>query len=160
MITLAEFLREQGPKAKIEAAANAETIKEWRTAVEQLFQQIATWLHASDPENILGLQQDYIEVREPSLGRYQMPRLSLDGLKTWISIIPKARNTVGTVRLTPESGLIRATGRVDISDDSSRYVLFRVPVEGKEIWMIVNMGTEPKPFDQMTFEQILLSYLR
>jgi len=99
-------------------------------------------------------------VTEEGLGRYQVPRLDLTVFGKWIGIIPKARKTVGSARPTPRSAPERASGRVDITDEVRRYVLHRFRQDGGDLWMIDDLRSEPKPFDQQAFEAALKSYLQ
>jgi hypothetical protein len=156
-----DFLRQQAAKMQAEAKANQEVIDEWRTAIVQLFDQIPSWLATSDPDGIVRIDETQHEVTEPGLGRYTVPRLDLQIVGKWIGIIPKARKTVGTARPPQKSAPERATGRVDITDELRRYVLYRFPKnEGGESWQIDDLRSEPKPLDQQTFETALMSYLR
>lgn len=155
-----QFLREQEAKAKEEAQANEAVISEWREAVERLFDQVRGWLNTSDPDGILKIQQKDHEANEPILGRYVVPRLDLRGLGKWIGIIPKARKTVGTVHPTQKSTPERATGRVDITDELHRHILYRLPGDNGGKWVIDDLQSAPKPLDQDNFEQALMRYLR
>src|SRR4051794_25864780 len=158
--TLREFLRQQAAKHETEARANAVVIAEWRTAVERLFGQVRAWLADSDPDRIIEVVEKEHDISEPGLGRYSVPRLDLRAFGKWIGIIPKACKTVASAappqRAVPE----RAAGRVDMTDEVRRYVLYRFPQEGGDAWLIDDLRSEPKPLNQQTFEAALMSYLR
>lgn len=114
----------------------------------------------SDPQAVIEIDEKQQEITEPGLGRYYIPRLNLRAFGKWIAIIPKARNTVGTAKPPQRSAPERAAGRVDITDELRRYVLYRFPEDGHDLWLIDDLESEPKPLDQEAFENALMSYLQ
>jgi len=159
--TFTQFLREEAAKQEAMAVANRGVIEEWREAIEHLFRQIRGWLADSDPDGIIQIEQKEHEINEGDFGRYRVPRLDLHALGKWIGILPKARRTVASARPPLRSTPERASGRVDITDEVRRYVLYRFQREGAEdVWLIDDLRSEPKPLDQQAFEMALLSYLR
>ena len=78
----------------------------------------------------------------------------------WVGIVPMARLTVATAQLPQKTKLERAKGRVDISDDSRRYVLLRFFDEaGGDLWLIDDMRSDPVPLHPQAFESVLMGYL-
>jgi hypothetical protein len=170
-----EFLQQLAQKHRAESEAGKATVEEWRTAIEQLFNQIRQWLKESDPEGNIKIEESQEEIREPGLGLYRVPRLNLRVFGKWIGIIPKARKTVATASPPQKSAPQRAEGRVDITDELRRFVLFRFREEGRDVWLVDDLapaekvwpgevrhvpGTEPRLLDQEAFEKALMSYLR
>jgi hypothetical protein len=157
-----EFLLQLAKKYQAEAEAGKAVIDEWRAAVERLFNQIREWLKESDPDGLIEIKQSEAEVNEPGLGRYRVPRLDLRVFGKWIGIIPKARRTVGTATPPQKSAPERALGRVDITDELRRYVLYRFREGDHDVWLIEQYipTSEPGLLDQEAFEQALMSYLR
>jgi hypothetical protein len=156
-----DFLREQAEKHQAEASATKATVEEWRAAIDRLFAQMRDWLKESDPEGqLITVEERQQDVTEPGLGRYRVPSLTLRAFGKWIGIIPKARRTVGTAKPPQKSASERAAGRVDITDELRRYVLYRFQEGGRDVWLIDDLQSEPKPLDQGAFERALMSYLR
>jgi hypothetical protein len=170
-------LREFLQKHRAEAEAGMETIDQWRVSVQQLFDQIRQWLKESDPDDLIDIEDRQQEIREPGLGRYRVPRLDLHVFGKWIGVIPKACRTVGTAKPPQTSVPQRAEGRVDITDELRRYVLYRFREGGRDVWVIdglergyeertwpgqvqVMPRSEPRPLDQEAFEKALMSYLQ
>jgi len=108
-----------------------------------------------------------------------VPRLDLHFFGKWIGIIPKARKTVGMAQPPQKSAPERAKGRVDITDELRRYVLYRFQEGSEDVWMIEGLmpdyeaiektwpgpvqyipRSEPKVLDQEALERALMSYLR
>jgi hypothetical protein len=161
--TFTNFLREQAAKVAAEAEAGKAVVQEWRTAIEHLFAQIRGWLAESDPDGIIQIKEGEKELNEQGLGRYRVPRLDLRVFDKWIGLVPKGRNTIASAHPPRTSAPEQATGRVDITDEVRRYVLYRFPKEGGgDVWLIDDYRSEgdPKPLDQQTFEKALMSYLR
>jgi hypothetical protein len=155
-----EFLLRQAEKHQAEVRAGQVSVEEWRQAVERLFAQMRAWLAESDPEGNLQIKEGKREVTEPGLGRYEIPYLDLRAFGKWIGIIPKARKTVGTAMPPQRSAPERAAGRVDITDELRRYILYRFREDGRDVWLIDDLNSGPKPLDQEAFEKALMSYLR
>ncbi|HYT89356.1 MAG TPA: hypothetical protein VEL76_11675 [Gemmataceae bacterium] len=158
--TFREFLREQVEKHQAEGQSAKATVDEWRSAVERLFAQLREWLREDDPTGVIEIEEEQKDVTEPSLGRYRIPRLSLRAFGKWIGIIPKARKTVATASPPQKSAPQRADGRVDITDELRRYVLYRFRDDGRDVWLIDDLKSEAKPLDKDAFERVLMSYLR
>ena len=59
-----------------------------------------------------------------------------------------------------EAGQLHPAGRVDMTDELRRYVLYRFVEEGRDVWLIDDLESEPRPLDQAAFERALMSYLR
>jgi hypothetical protein len=155
-----EFLRQQAEKHQAEVRAGKATVDEWRIALERLFAQLRAWLKESDPEGIIKIEEGNQDVTEPGLGRYRVPHLILRAFGKWIGIIPKARKTVGTAKPPQKSAPQRAAGRVDITDELRRYVLYRFRDDSGDVWVIDDLQSEPKPLDKEAFEKALMSYLQ
>jgi hypothetical protein len=158
--TFKEFLRQQAEKHEAEAQSGKATVEEWRSAVEQLFAHLRGWLRESDPTGIIQIEEGHENLTERGLGRYRIPRLNLQAFGKWIGIIPKARHTVATAQPPQRTAPQRAAGRVDITDELRRYVLYRFREDGRDVWLIDDLESGPKPLDQDAFERALMSYLR
>jgi hypothetical protein len=176
---LQEFLEEQAKKHDAEATVGKTTIDEWCTSIEALFTQIRAWIKESDPQGRIEIELGRQEIKEPGLGLYNVPRLDLRIFGKWIGIIPKARRTVGTAKPPQRSAPERAEGRVDITDELRRYVLYRFKDGDRDVWLIDGLEqgydatektwpgeiryipkSEPRPLDQDAFEKALMSYLQ
>ena len=155
-----DFLGQQAEKHRAQVIAGKATVEEWHAAIERLFDQLRAWLKESDPEGVIEIEQGHQDVTEPGLGRYRVPRLNLRAFGKWIGIIPKARRTVGTATPPQKSAPQRAAGRVDITDELRRYVLYRFQEDGGDVWLIDDLESGAKPLDQEAFERALMSYLR
>lgn len=155
------YLRQWAATHEAETRAGKAMVEEWRAAIDQLFRQIRAWLADSDPDAIIQIKQGKHSVAEAGLGRYEVPRLDLYAVEKWVGIIPKARNTVASARPPLRSAPEQAAGRVDITDEIQRYVLYRFKRDsGADEWVIDDLHTEQKPLNQETFEAALKSYLQ
>ena len=158
--TFKEFLREQAAKEATQAAKALDVVTEWRGAVERLFHQIRAWLAESDPEGHIEIQERQQEIKEPSLGRYQVPRLDLHAFGKWIGIIPKSRRAMASARPRHKDAPLPSDGRVDITDELQRYVLYRFREGGRDEWTIEGVDSPQQVLDQNAFERALMSYLQ
>jgi hypothetical protein len=157
--TLSELLQERRESYEAESTRNKELIAEWVQAIERLFAQLCAWLETADPERILQVEKVNVEVHEPNVGHYLAPRLNIRAFGKWIGIIPKARKTVGTARPPRPGAPAHATGRVDITDEIRRYVLYRFEGEEDGSWFVEGpLDDSLKILTQELFEEALMSY--
>lgn len=175
---LKDFLHEQAEKYRVQAETNKVEITEWRAAVSNLNEQIKNWLKDSDTDNVVEFQESDKEMTEPGLGRYRVPRLNVRILDKWIAVLPKARRTALKARPTANSPEMQSQGRVDITDDLRRFVLFRFHVGDRDVWLIDSPEhgfdatekvwpgeiryvprSERRELNRETFEKIVMSYL-
>jgi hypothetical protein len=161
--SLRELLKQKAATYAAETEKNKEVIDEWCEAVDKLYERLREWLRAADPEGIINAEPSQIEVSEPGLGRYQISRLNLRAFGKWVGLIPKARKTIKKANPRQDRAPEQATGRVDITDEIRRYVLYRFPShEADDSWFIEDTATNsaPQPLTPERFESALLSYFR
>lgn len=160
--TLRDFLKQKSAEYAAESERNRHVIEEWQTAVDKLLGQLEAWLSAADPGGVIQRERSRTEVSEPSLGRYPISRLNVQAFGKWVGVIPKARKTVKRAPPQQASAPERATGRVDITDEIRRYVLYRFTRDGEDCWFIddIALDKELEPLTAELFEAALLSYLK
>jgi hypothetical protein len=158
--TFTDFLREQAEQRKAQSAERAEVTQEWIDSIKRLYATITGWLQKSDPDGILKIRVIEDDLNEEGLGKYTVPHLDIRGLGRWVGIVPKARYTVATAHPPQKNTPERAAGRVDITNEVRRFVLYRFIVDGQDVWMIDDQKHPPKVLDQEAFEAALMSYLR
>ena len=160
--SLKDFLKQKATVYAAESEKNRAVIMEWRAAVDRLFTQLEGWLVNADPEGIIRPTRDPIEVTEPGLGRYSISRLNLQAFDKWVGLIPKARKTVKRAAPQQKGAPEQATGRVDITDEIRRYVLYRFPEGTEDQWFIDDTAanSELQPLTAERFEAALLSYFQ
>src|SRR5437762_10008319 len=123
--SLKDFLKQKAALYAAESEKNRLIIEEWQAAVDKLYNQLEAWLAGADPEGFIRRERSQIEVTEPSLGRYPISRFNLRAFGKWVSLIPKARKTIKRAHPPQKGASEEATGRVDITDEIRRYVLYR-----------------------------------
>ncbi len=160
--SLRDFLQEKAAQYAAESEKNREVIEEWQAAVERLLTQLEGWLGAADPNGIIRHERSQIEVAEPGLGRYPISCLNIRAFGKWVGLIPKARKTVKRAAPQQRGAPEQATGRVDITDEIRRYVLYRFPQGADEQWFMddtaANSDLQPLTADR--FESALLGYFQ
>ncbi len=157
--SLSELLESKAESYAAEAKRNKVVIDEWVDALEKLFAQLQDWLGVADPNNVLQLEKKLKNMDEPSLGRYSAPYLNLNAFGKWVGILPKARRTIRTAQPPRASAPERATGRVDITDEIRRYVLYRFTNDDGHSWFIEGPSGEMTPLTRERFEEALMSYM-
>ncbi len=160
--SLRDFLKQKAALYTAENEKNRSVIEEWKAAVERLFALLEKWLDAADPEGIIGRERSQIEVTEPGLGRYSISRLNLRAFGKWVGLIPKAQKTVKRAAPQQKGAPEQATGRVDITDEIRRYVLYRFGYGTDEQWFMDDTAANSE-LQQLTadrFESALLGYFQ
>ena len=160
--SLRDFLKEKAALYAAESEKNRKSSRSGRRQWTRLFTQLEAWLTAADPDGIIQHERSQIEVTEPGLGRYPISRLDLRAFGKWVGLIPKARKTVKRAAPQQKGAPEQATGRVDITDEIRRYVLYRFSQGTDEQWFMddtaTNSGLQPLTADR--FESALLSYFQ
>lgn len=157
---LTNFLRDRATEYALESEARLVKVAEWRAAVERLLALIQNWLKESDPDGLLKQEVNEWEVNEQGMGKYTVPRLDISGFGRLMWVVPKARNTIATAHPPQWKAPERAAGRVDLSNELKRYVLYRFKADPDDVWMIDDLTTGMKLFDREQFEAALMSYLK
>jgi hypothetical protein len=155
-----EFLREQAEKRKAELSERKAILDEWTESLKQLYSKMREWLRSSDPDGILVVKDETWDAEEEGLGKYKVPCLDIRGLGRWIGIVPKARYTVATAHPPQKTTPERAAGRVDITNEVRRYILYRFRGEEGDTWLVDDQKNPLRILDQPAFEAALMSYLR
>lgn len=159
--SFSELLQKRRESYEAEATKNREIVNEWVQAIEKLFAELRAWLAISDPDQILQVEQIKTEVNEPGVGRYQAPRLDIRAFGKWVGIIPKARKTVGMARPPQQGAPAHATGRVDITDELRRYILYRFESCDGDSWLIEGPASDSaQKLTRELFEEALMSYFQ
>ena len=158
--TLTDFLREKAAHEAHHQRSREEQLSDWRQAVEKLLNRICDWLKQADPNGVIDIKKSETRINEEGLGRYQIPGLVLSAFGRSMMVMPKARFTIATVELPHRSTPERASGRVDLTDDTNRIILHRFRGDDGDIWMIEDIAGKPRLFDQNEFESALMSFLK
>jgi hypothetical protein len=131
---------------------------EWIAALDQFYEQVLSWIRESDPKGLLIIERMQITRSEPRLGTYVAPALKISLGDAAVRVVPMGRDVRGSYR--NEAGTeCRYEGRVDITDDRRKYVLYRVADEGSQAWVVVVDLELPRRFDRAELEKILWDLL-
>jgi hypothetical protein len=159
-MTFTQFLKDQEEKQRSQVEENKQLIEEWRSALQSLYNDIRKWLRESDSSGVIKVDEKESDITEEGIGHYKAPRLNLHIFGRWIGIIPKARKTIGTARPPQRGAPIRALGRVDLTDETRRYVLYRTRENGHDVWLIDDLRNEQRLLNKEIFEEALMSYFQ
>jgi hypothetical protein len=153
MKTLHDFLQEKAREQdKIEQKKRRD---EWTTAVRLLIETLRNWLTEADPEGLLDIETPMVNRREEGLGAYKAMSLEVGLGGDFVNIVPVGRNVVRFVLKGSDIGL-RAQGRVDITNGSRKYMLFRTIEDGHDRWYVVDDEKyEASPLDKERFESVM-----
>jgi hypothetical protein len=158
--TLTEFLKEQAEDLRAQAPERARIRDEWVAAVGRLIDQLEQWVRQADSEHVLEVKRIEVEIKEWRIGIYKAPTLVIELGAIRVQLLPIARYTLGPWSDgagTPD----RALGRVDLTDGTTKYSLYRYVNDQGEWWtMIDDQNHRPRSLDQKGFEEALLSLMK
>ena len=158
--TLGELLEKKAESYRSEAEQNKLIIDDWSEAISRLHSDIKGWLSASDPKGILKIEEKHTDIVEPNVGTYVAPRLDFQAFGKWVGLIPKALRTIKSARPPRADAPVRATGRVDLTDELVRYVLYRFTDTDGDSWFIEGPNDGLQALTRERFEQALMGYFQ
>src|SRR5207248_1497527 len=116
--------------------------------------QLADWLRQADPENLLMIEETSHRMSERKIGVYTAPglRILFGAGATEIRVEPIARYAMGPV-LGDAFPASTREGRVDITNDEHKYMLYRIKDASNHRWLIVDdKDYRIRELDRTTFE--------
>jgi hypothetical protein len=159
MSRLAEFLRTERDRLKSQAEERKPRIVEWVGAVGCLVQRMKEWIRETDHEGILSVTENAVSLEEEGLPPTSVPALDVRFGKRHVQVVPRSYNVAATLELPDGGEPRRAAGRVDVTDGTIRWVLYRIPDEHGERWFW-DAESGVKLLDRDVFEQMLLGLLQ
>jgi hypothetical protein len=160
LASLKEFLKKQAEEQRTGSAEREAMLHEWATAVDRLVELLAGWLRESDPEKVLTIEKTKHDIRERGLGSYQASGLRVTLGARVFRIEPVARFSIGSIEGDTFGTSIRS-GRVDMTNDELKYMLYRNVGEGADSWLMADDRTyRARPLDRGAFEAAVLSMLQ
>ncbi len=162
MESLKEFIASQAQDFQKEESQAVRARDEWVSAVDRLNQQIKHWLNEADPDHqLLKVRVLPYQLREEGIGSYEAPGLMIGVGRREIRVEPVARNVAGPHSATGVIQIIRAFGRVDLTNGLQKFMIFRVQRDPKDVWSIIEQdGFRLQPFEQTAFEEAFKALLK
>jgi hypothetical protein len=160
MSILADFLKGRGEQHRAQEPTRRQVREEWVQAVDRLLKQIEGWLKDADPEHLLQVERKTVEKQEVIAGAYTAPALAITLGDRRVEVRPVARGVVGPFSKESPYGA-RSQGRVDLTDGTDRFMLYRFVNEQGEAWVYLDEEEYmPHPFEREVFERALVSLLK
>jgi hypothetical protein len=158
--TLSEYLHDYAVKHRDKEEEMRSRRQEWIDAVTRLFVQLRQWLTEADKDGVLRIEEQQRELGEDALGgRYVVPQLRVVLGPREVFVRPMGRVTIGRVDVEGTTYLM-TQGRVDLTDDSERRVLYRLLGDKGELWVLVRPDSfEASPLTREGFERVMLELL-
>lgn len=156
MATLREFLIAKAHKPnQIERRKRRD---DWVAAVKRLMAQLQDWLREADAEGYLDITKIPIEKHEESIGTYVVHGLEIRSDEAVVRVLPVG---YGVLRPGFDEGM-RVEGRVDITNGTEKFILYRLLGGRNEQWIIGRGDLEhPKmpKLNQTRFEDAMQELL-
>lgn len=160
MADLKEFLRKQAEEQREHSPTREAIRADWVSAVEQLIDRMAEWVRENDVGNALKVDFTSHQIHERRIGRYVVKGLLISLPSREVRIEPIARFSIGSYVGDAFGSTIR-DGRVDMSNGTRKYMLYRTAGGRPDQWVIVDdRSYDAKDFDRPAFEEALLSMLQ
>lgn len=157
--TLSDLLHEYAVNHHARVEAIRVRREEWIATVRCLMDQFRQWLQEADKEGVLYVVERTEEFAEQAMGRYEVPALEVTLGPTRVKIKPMGRSTIGRIGEGGNTGP-KAEGRVDITDGTTRYVLYRA-LEGQgSHWVVIDPENHrSRPLTRELFEDVMARLL-
>jgi hypothetical protein len=157
-MTLREFLLKNAPQAE-EEKRRRQWRKEWIEAVERLLAQLRAWLADAGTAELLDLEPLEFEKREQWLGAYHIKGLAIHFGERSVKVVPVGRMVLAHLGPYAEPGHENAEGRVDMTNGTYKYFLYRKLTDAGEQWLVQDERSAIRPLDREQFEAILQALL-
>jgi hypothetical protein len=143
-----ELLKRDQDDAQGARSSRDAKIREWRSALEDLFRSIRSWLTDAERQKLLRIQEPAYDLQEARYGEYPAPGLKIiSPTGVTIDIVPVGLNIVG------------AQGRVDVvCNPKKRVLILKEP--GK--WYFATLaakGWDLKEFNEESFWETIKEFL-
>jgi hypothetical protein len=160
MSTLQEFLKQRADHLRASSPERVRIQNEWIEAVDKLLKQIKQWLKDADLESILQVFEESVDRRESGVGVYTVHSLRIRLESQEVQVVPIARNVVGPVLTYDAIHTEKSFGRVDMTNNATKFLLFRTQREPEDQWVIVNDENYlALRLDRNSFDQAMRSLL-
>lgn len=152
-MTLRDFLLKNASHEEMRRRRSRE---EWTAAVDRLIAQLRAWLADPDTAGLLDLEPLEFERREQWLGSYRVKGLAIHFGERIVKVVPVGRAVLAHLGQYAEPGHENAEGRVDITNGSYKYLLYRKLNDAcDEHWYVQDERSPIRPFNREQFEAIL-----
>jgi hypothetical protein len=157
-MTLREFLQQNVPRTEQEKRRR-EWRAEWVAAVDRLLTQLRAWLAEAGTTEFLDLEPLEFEKREQGLGAYHIQGLAIHFGESTVKVVPVGRTVLAHLGPYAEPGHEKAEGRVDVTNGTDKYYLYRKLTDAGEQWLVQHDRSDMQPLDRERFEAILQDLL-
>jgi hypothetical protein len=156
-MTLREFLLKNAPR---DEELRRRWREDWIAAVDRLLAQLRVWLADANAADLLDLEPLELEKREQTLGAYHITGLAIHFGERTVKVVPIGRCVLAHLGPYAEPGHTNAEGRVDVTNGTDKYLLFRkLNDAGEEQWLVQDDRSEMVSLDRQRFETILQDLL-
>ena len=155
-MTLREFLLENAPRDEIRRRQCRE---EWIAAVDRLLGQLRAWLIEAGTADLLDVEPLEFDKREQGLGAYRIKGLAIHFGERTVKVVPVGRTVAAHLGQYAEPGHEKAEGRVDITNGTYKYYLYRKLTNAGEQWLVQDERSDIRPLNREQFEAILQDLL-
>jgi hypothetical protein len=156
-MTLREFLQQNAPRDEI---LRRRLREDWIASVDRLLDKLRGWITEANAADLLDLENLELEKREQSLGAYRIKGLAIHFGERTVKVVPIGRTVVAHLGRYAEPGHEKAEGRVDITNESYKYYLYRkLDNATEEQWLVQDERGGIRPLDREQFEAILRDLL-
>jgi hypothetical protein len=155
-MTLREFLLKNAPRDEIQRRQCRE---EWIAAIDRLLTQLRAWLTEAGSAELLDLEPLELDKREQGLGAYRIRGLAIHFGERTVKVLPVGRTVLANLGPYAEAGHDNAEGRVDITNGTYRYYLYRKLTDAGEQWLVQDERFGIRSLDRQQFEALVQDLL-
>jgi hypothetical protein len=155
MTSFKEWVKQKTEESS--SSERAQLVNDWVHACLRLREQIKTWL-TEEGEGRIVFGELVVERVERGLGPYSLPKLVIQVGDESAELVPLGRKVMGSVGLRggPE---YRSAGRVDLTNGTRKYMLYRTIQAGEDVWYVVDDSSEISLLTKERFLEILMDLM-
>ena len=155
MTSFKEWVRQKTEESL--SSERAQLVNDWVSACLWLREQIIGWL-TEEGEGRIAFRDVAIERSERRLGTYPMGKLLIGVGDETVELVPMGRNVFGSFGL-PGGTEHRGAGRVDLTNGTRKYMLYRTVQDGEDVWYVVDEQSQTSLLTKERFLEIVMDLM-
>ena len=154
-MTIEDLIKKLQDRPKTVDEHRTTQLREWRTALDALMNQIEAWLAPAVVQGVLKISRSQTEIVEADFGNYLAPVLRVTDDNVTARFEPVAGRIVGVVG-SADRRLIGLKGRVDLVCGPIRIPIVRT---ASGVWKAVPLTGEPRDLSADVISELIAGAL-
>jgi hypothetical protein len=155
MTSFKEWVKQKTDESS--SSERTQLVNDWVHACLRLREQVKGWLN-EEGEGRIVFREVVIERSERRLGTYSTWKLVIGVGDETVELVPLGRNVFGSFGLPGETEH-RGAGRVDLTNGTRKYMLYRTIQAGEDVWYIIDEQSRTSLLTKERFLEIVMDLM-